>query len=194
MKIGLKDILVEKTNSDKRPGVVGRYSCSKIWAINNGYLSEKEFLKGEEFDFKNAFRMWQGTWKHAQLEDLLRWKGYKVEEKKEMEIDIDGDKITLVGKADIQDLVEKEDVCDFKTSETLTEEAKRWSLHQVQMYCHLFDKPVGYIVEPRRNENNLWLEVIGKVERDEAFFQKEIEKLAKFHKKLCKQSTTKTEK
>ena len=114
----------------------------------------------------------------------------RIEEKKEIEIEIDDVKFTLVGKADIQNLVEKNDVCDFKTSETLTAEAKPWSIHQLQMYCHVFNKPVAYIVEPRKSDNNFWLEVIGKTLRDEDFFWQEMKKLAKFHKKLCKSITT----
>jgi hypothetical protein len=186
MRIGLKEILVEKTNAEKRPGQIGRYSASAIWGINNNYTSVKQFIEGEEFDFKSAFRIWQGTWKHKQLEELLEWKGYKIEEKKEIEIEVDDVKFTLVGKADIQDLVEKNDVCDFKTSETLTAEAKPWSIHQLQMYCHVFNKPVAYIVEPRKSDNNFWLEVIGRTLRDEDFFWQEMKKLANFHRKLLK--------
>ncbi len=186
MKLSFKNILLEKTHADRRENKIGRYSVSGIWAINNNYMSMKKFIDGEDFDFVSCFRMWNGTWKHAQLEDLFKWKGYQVEQKREKEIVHDDAKFTIVGKADIFDLIETEDVCDFKTSDTLTSEAKPWSMYQVKMYCTLFEKPVGYIVEPRKNANDIWLEVIGKVERNDEWFEYEMCLLKDFHKKLLK--------
>jgi len=184
MRIDLTKRLVDKTNQEKRTNTIGRYSISNIWAINNNYLSPKQFLEGEEFDFISAFRMFQGTWKHRQLEDLLK-NDYPVEQKKEMEIKADGETFTIVGIADIQDFIDKKDVCDFKTSQEL-KVAKRWDLAQVKAYLTLFEKPKGYILQPRYTKNALWLEVIGETDRDDDWFNKEMNKLAQFHRRLKK--------
>jgi hypothetical protein len=183
-RIDLSKRLLDKAKENRRENIVGRYSISKIWAINNNYLSPKQYLEGEEIDFLGAFRMWQGVSKHRQLEELLK-DDYQVEQKKEMEIEIDDEKFTIVGVADILDFIDKKDVCDFKTSQEL-KVAKRWDLAQVQIYATLFEKPKGYILQPRYTKDAFWVEIIGQVERNDDFFWAEMKKLCRFHKALKK--------
>lgn len=176
-RFDLNDRVLAKV-SDRRPNLIGRYSVSKIWAINNGYLTEEQYIKGEEFSVKSALRMTKGTMKHTYIEELLD--GYKTETKKEMKLE----HFTIVGVADVLDLFGK-DVCDHKTSDEL-KQAKSWDEYQVRIYCTMFERPVGYILQPRQDDNNLWLEIIGKVKRNDKWFDTQMAKLLTFHNNLIK--------
>ena len=178
MKIPLNNKLIAKCKKDAHNNVIGRYSVSKIWAINNGYLTPEQYIKGEEITPKGARRMLLGKAKHKLLEQLFP--DHQTEIKKERKVwDFE-----IVGIADILDL-EGENVCDFKTSEGL-KIAKPWDEYQVKIYCTMFEKPKGLILQPRFNENDTWLELIGEVKRDDKWFNGEMKKLGDFHDKLTK--------
>ena len=157
-----------------RIGKVGRYSCSKIWGILNGYCTPEQYINGEEIDFKSAMNMWQGTTKHAQIQQLLE-DDYFLEYKRELKV---GD-FTIVGMADA---LNWEEILEIKTSEKVHDKAKPWAVHQLKLYLTLFERPKGRIVQPLRTANKLYLKELGEYKRDDTWFYKEMEKLNEFHK------------
>ena len=156
---------------------LGRYNASEIWAIDKGYLKPENYLKKEILDFKSIFRMWQGTWKHKQVEELLE--GWKLERKTEYA----HENWTLVGKADG---LKDNQVLEIKTSTTLFDKAKSWHEYQVKLYCSLFLKEEGIICQPVIKGNSLILKIIGTVKRDDKWFLRVIEKIDKFHNQVKK--------
>lgn len=172
----LNDRLVKLAES--KDNVIGRYSMSKLWAINNGYLKPEDYIKGEPITPEGARRMKLGTKKHELLEELFP--EYETEVKKEMKVK----DFEIVGIADILDL-EGNNVIDFKTSDKL-KEAKSWDEYQVKIYCTLFERPEGLILQPVYKGNNHYLKLITKVVRDDSWFSVQMDKLEKFHNKLKK--------
>ena len=158
-----------------KPNKVGRYSCSKIYAILHGWITPEQYINGEAVDFIGAFRMWQGTKKHEQIQELLK-DDYIIEEKREKKVK----DFEIVGMAD---LMTEDTVLDIKTSFKLIN-AKPWAVHQVKLYLTLFERPFGEIVQPIWTGNKLYLKTLGKYKRDDDFFNKQMDLLAKFHE-LC---------
>ena len=190
--IDLAPALKKYTEERDKPNEVGRYSCSQIYSYLNGWCSPTDFLKGEEKDFAQCFRMWQGTSKHKQVEDLMKVIGYETEVKKEMKVE----PITIVG---IADYLSDGEVADLKTSMELYKVAKKWHLYQVKLYCTLFEKPIGKIVQPvyktksvfKRGKTKLepdkfYLKELGSVKRDDKWFNEQMDLLLKFHNKILK--------
>lgn len=194
MKYHYKDItnwLLEYHLSRNRKREPNRYSCSEIYAILNDWITPEEFISSKSIDFQGAFRMWQGTGRHKQLEDIMKFKGYEVEVKKEVQV---GD-LTIVGKADY--LTETE-VVDFKTSNKLYDKAKAWHLFQVKLYCTLFEKDEGVIEQPIYKEQKeynmrgklelvpykLLLKEIGRTKRNDDWFMDKINQLEEFNSKV----------
>lgn len=164
-----------------RPGIVGRYSVSGIWGINNGFTSVKEFLSGKKVTAKEAIRMSNGKWKHNQIQELLGTH-YKIEEKVEKIMVGVGWK--LVGKVDFMD---DGTIYEIKTTDFLLTAPKPWHESQVKLYCTLFERPVGHIVQPIIKDGHLILKLVGSVKRDDMWFEDEMLKLNEFHKKLIKE-------
>ena len=196
-KLRFKKMLVQKTKDESFSYTPGRYPLSQLWGIKEGYMTPGEYVEGEDYDFTSAYNIWNGVAKHSMLEDLFGKYDYNVEEKKVKEIEVNGSKFEIVGKADIQDLVDDESVEDFKTSVNLIE-GKPWSNYQVKIYCTVFEKPKGYILQPRIKKVkgkvvDAWLEVLSEVERDDDWFNKQMEELEKFHCKVMNYIENKNE-
>ena len=191
--IDLKKPLQIYTEKRDRENKVGRYSCSSIYAFLQGWETPEDFIKGKQMDFAGQFNCWEGTYKHKAIEELMEILGYETEVKKEMKV---GD-FTIVG---IADYLSKDEVSDLKTSRELYSKAKKWHEFQVKLYCTLFEKPVGKIMQPVFEEEykpnkvgipkpvptNFYLKEIGSVKRDDSWFKKEMEKLSAFHKEVVK--------
>jgi hypothetical protein len=62
--------------------------------------------------------------------------------------------------------------------------SKPWHDHQVKLYCTMFEKKNGLVYQPVKNDSGVYLKHIGTVERDDAWFQKELEKLYVFHQRV----------
>lgn len=156
-------------------GVVGRYSCSKVFSIVEGWITPEQYRDGEVFNFESAYRMWNGTHRHTQVQSLL--KGYKMEIKVEKPYR----QFVLVGKCDA---IDDKKILEIKTSEKLYTEAKRWHKYQAKLYCTLFERDTAEIVQPVVKGNQLLLRVLGTVKRDDKWFEKQMVKLDEFHNKL----------
>ncbi len=101
-----------------------------------------------------------------------------MEEKKVMKV---GD-FEIVGMAD---MMNDQEILEIKTSQKVHPKAKPWAAHQIKLYLTLFEIPKGRIVQPIKGDNKLYLKVLGEYKRNDAWFNKEMEKLAEFHKQ-CK--------
>jgi len=201
-----------------KPGKVGRYSCSKIWAFINGYCTPQQYLDGEEVDFKGAMNMFNGTHKHAMIQSLLEddyFMEYKKEKymsvgdcpkcgEKELEIAtinspldetstyycprcdkfVEIPNFTIVGVADC---INQNEILEIKTSQKVHDKAKPWAAHQLKLYLTLFEIPKGRIVQPIISKG-LYLKVLGEYKRNDQWFEKEMLKLAEFHKQLCQKN------
>ena len=170
--INLTPILEKKMAS--RPRVRGRYNSSEMWAITHGFLTPEEYFKPKPRAALDLTRMWSGIVIHEQVQQLLgQPKEKKVEHK------VGG--ITLVAKADYIPLDVDDEVWEFKTSEIEMDKAKTWHIEQTKLYCTLFEKQRGCIYQPVQNNSGLFLKLVGVVERDDMWFNKQIEKLLSFH-------------
>lgn len=161
-----------------RPRVRGRYNSSELWGINNGYTTPESWLNAPEKSTEELLTMWAGTGMHNQLEKLL---GTQYCEKK---VEIVYKDIVLVAKADFIPSDIKNEVWEFKTSEKKMDKAKPWAEHQVKLYCSMFNKEQGVVYQPVQNKDGLYLKEIGRVDRDDSWFESELEKLYLFHKKV----------
>ena len=176
----LTNLLLSKYKS--RPREIGKFHVSDVWAINNGYLKTEEFLTGKENKLPDCFNMWQGVGKHRQIQELFEGlEEYEIE--KRAEYQPKEYKWYLVGKAD---LLTKDEVIEIKTSKNLLDKAKRWHIDQVKIYCSIFDRPKGLIVQPIIKPKSIELKEIGVVKRDEKWFLKEMAKLNEFYDKISK--------
>ncbi len=182
MMIDLTDELL-KWGNKKKERIVGRYSVSELWGLltinsrtGKPYTSPKEWLNPSSKTFQSCFKMWEGTMKHKAVEELLP-ETWKTEIKKEYQYK----DITLVGQIDA---LSKDTVLEIKTSADLMFEAKPWHLYQLRIYLSLFEKPKGIIVQPIIKKNMIFLKTIGKIEKDDKWFNKQLELLDRFHKKM----------
>lgn len=158
-----------------RPRVRGRYNSSELWFLINGGTSPQTWMNSPEKSMKELLAMWGGTGMHNQLEDLL---GREHSERKAEVVYKD---IVLVGKADFFPPGLPDTVFEFKSSDKKMKEAKPWHLHQVKLYCTMFAKAKGMVYQPMQNDDGLYLKHLGTVERDDKWFEGEMEKLYQFH-------------
>jgi len=178
MNIDLTPVLIKKQNFHKKKDIA-RFSVSQCWGFTRGYTSVDEYLNGKENDFVSCFRMWQGTWKHEQVQELLQLYDPTYEmEKKIVERYYGWD---LVGKADA---INKDHILEIKTSDKVFEKAKNYMEYQGLMYCSLFKKDYCLIVQPIKTSNKIYLKELARVERDEKKFNRELLKIDKFYQQL----------
>ena len=124
--------------------------------------------------------MWNGIGMHNQIEDLM---GKENSEQKK-EYTYKG--MTLVAKVDFLPPKKKDEVWEFKTSDKIMENSKPWHEYQVKLYTSMFGMPIGKVFQPVQSESGIFLKHIGTVERDDKWFEKEMEKLYEFHLKVEK--------
>ena len=178
MDVDLTRILKKKMGS--YPRVRGRYNSSEMYFINHGRgkfkTTPEKWLHPEEKDMKQILMMWNGIGTHNQIQTLLGGKDYK-----EAKVEFAYKDIILVAKADFLPPHKADEVWELKTSEKLMDEMKPWHEHQVKVYCTLFGKQIGMVYQPLQNADGLYLKAIGRVERDDAWFNSEMERLYQFH-------------
>jgi hypothetical protein len=171
MDIDLTPLLVKKWQPYRR--TLGRFNSSEVFFLNNGSTTPEEWLKPKERPVEDILKMWSGVGMHDQLDKLL---GKEFSEKKREFFYKD---ITIVGKVDYLPPNAGE-VWEFKTSDKKMKEMKPWHEHQVKMYATMFEVPKGLVYQPVQNKAGLYLKHLGTVERDDAWFQEELEKLYQF--------------
>jgi hypothetical protein len=176
MDIDLTKKLREKMGG--RPRVRGRYNSSELYFINNGSVSPEQWLHQSEKPMKDILNMWNGIGIHNQLEDLL---GKEHSEKK---VEFVYKNLVLVGKVDFMPPDKIDEIWEFKTSERKMEKSKPWQEHQVRLYCTMFNKKQGLIYQPIKDSNGIYLKHLGTIERDDKWFEEEMEKLHIFHLKV----------
>jgi len=189
--IDLKPAIMEEIEENQRDREVGRYRVSEIYALLNNWTPPKEYLLREKIDFINAYQMWRGTGKHKDIEGLMKRLGYEVEVPIEKKVG----EMTISGRCDF---TSKDFIGDLKTGLELIGASKKWQDFQVKMYCSLFEKQYGYIVEAIEKTDYIpnkanrltikvvdcYLKVIGVVEKDDKWFDEQMVLLEKYHNKL----------
>lgn len=166
-----------KAKGKPYPRKLGRYNASEVYAIFAGWKSPEDWVFPQDIDVKSLMRMNMGTIIHSHIQSYLEPQRCEV---KRTYTTPDGE-ITIVGKADY---LLDDDVWDIKTSESELAKSKPWQEHQVKMYCTMFERPHGKIMQPVRTEESLYLRCVGEVTRDDAWFLGEVEKLRAFHEKV----------
>ena len=131
-------------------------------------------MHAPEKTVKEMLTMWNGTGSHNQIQSLLDPKYC------ENKVEFVFRDIVLVAKADYLP-PDKDEVWEFKTSIKLMEKAKTWALFQTRLYTTMFNRPVGVVYQPVSNDEGIYLKDLGRVERDDAWFGKELEQLYAFH-------------
>ena len=190
--IDLTELLL--ASHSRGPREIGHYRASDLYAITHGYLTPEKFLKPDPIDFLGAFRMWQGTWRHKQVQELLEKYGeekYEIEPERTISL---GEGVTLRGHADA--LSGSQEVIEIKTSDKVRGQATAGHLYQARVYCSLFDRRVGIVVQPvfvekDGNPVKVYLKEIGRVEKNEVWFQQQLEKLRAFHTAVTKLASLK---
>ena len=176
MDIDLTQKLRQKMNSKSR--VRGRYNSSELYFINAGLTTPQQWLRPVDKEMKEVLTMWAGIGMHNQLEDLFGKDN--CEAKKEVVYK----NIVLVGKADYLPPDKQDEVWEFKTSEKAMKDSKAWHDHQVKLYCTMFNKKYGKIYQPVQNKDGVYLKHLKTVDRDDKWFEQELEKLYQFHLKV----------
>jgi hypothetical protein len=172
--IDLTPALVKKMKSYAR--ILGRYNASEIHSILKGYVTPEEWITAKPREPRELMKMYKGIHGHQMVQDLLK---KNLCENKKVATYKD---ISIVAKADyLPDEQYIEEVWEFKTSDELMEEAKKSHEHQAKMYCTMFERPRGVVLQPVEGDNSFLLRRLGVVERDDAWFQKQCEELYKFH-------------
>lgn len=147
--IDLTSKLMEQFQPQERDS--RRISVTDIHAILNSW-------EDRPIDIASALRMWQGTWKHKMIQELLP--DYEHEKKLEYPYK----DITVVGKADC---LSDDHILEIKTSENLLDKAKEWHYTQALIYCTMFERAHCYIVQPAYTGNSLYLKKLRKVGRND---------------------------
>lgn len=177
MDINLTPKLQQKMSSRSR--IRGRYNASEMYFIVNGLTTPEEWLNPSEKEVKEMITMWNGIGTHNQIQDLLG------DEYCEIKREFVYRDIVLVGKADYLP-PKKNEVWEIKTSEKRMKEMKPWHRLQTMLYCTMFEKEVGVIYQPVKNIEGIYLKEIGRVIRDDNWFQEELKKLYLFHLEIEK--------
>ena len=66
------------------------------------------------------------------------------------------------------------------------ESAKPWHILQVQLYCTMFNKDKGVVFQPLQDESGVYLKHLITVDRNDEWYQEQLENLYKFHLKVLK--------
>lgn len=159
---------------------LGRYSASEIYKmITPGLpwgLPAAKYFDIEDTNEESAFRMLKGIINHEQVQRFL------ASEKNEVKKEYTYGPFTLVGKAD--HLPDEDTVWEIKTSEKAMAKSKPWQDHQTKLYCSMFERSKGYILQPIVEDGHLILKEVGCVERDDVWFEQEMQKLLNYHERL----------
>lgn len=158
------------------PRKVGRYSPSEAWSIINGYTTPEQWLNAAPPDFEGMIRMWNGIQGHNAVQDLLD--KAKCENKKEYSYG----EIVVAGKADY--LPNDDEVWEFKTSADVMTSAKPWHIHQAKMYCTMFERETGLVLQPLMLRDKFVLRELARVKRDDAWFEEQMAKIVAFHEQV----------
>ena len=178
--IDLTPKLLEKFGT--KHNKIGRYSVSGIYAIFAGWTKPEDYFRVGYNDFVGIKRMWAGVINHDFIESLLE------KEKCEIKVVYQYKDIEIVGKADY--LPNEDEVWDFKTSDQVLDKAKPWAEHQIRFYCSMFKRKIGRLYQPILSGDRYILKHLGAVERDDSWFERECEKIYKFHQKLVEMQKT----
>jgi len=178
MDISLTQKLRQKMGN--RPRTRGRYHSSELYFINKGLTTPEEWFTPREKETKEMLKMWSGIGMHNQLEDLL---GKENSEQKK-EISYKG--LVLVGKVDFMPPDSPDELWEFKTSEKLMKTSKPWHDYQVKLYCTMFGKKRGMVLQPVQTSDGIYLKHLKTIERDDEWFKKELESLYVFHEAVEK--------
>jgi len=173
MDINLTPILLK--NMAGWPRTRGRYSPSEIYFLLNGSTTPEQWLNKKERTVEEILKMWAGIGVHNQLEALLGPANSEIKKVYEYK------DIVIAGKADYLPPNYKDEVWEFKTSTETMKQSKPWHDHQVKLYCTMFEKSIGRVYQPVQDKDGIYLRNIGTVERDDVWFEKEMEKLHDFH-------------
>lgn len=176
--INLTPVLRSKMGMN-RPRIRGRYNASELWAIANGYLTPEQYFSPKPRTVNDFMKMWSGIIVHEQVQKLLG-------QDKEKKVEYKRDGVTLVAKADYLPGDIQDEVWEIKTSETEIDKAKPWFKYQTRLYCTMFNKKRGVIYQPVFSRDGLFLRDIGTVERDDDWFEKQIQVLLKFNEEVEK--------
>lgn len=123
-------------------------------------------------DFQAMIRMWNGTWKHKMVQELLPQ--YKHEVKKEVPYK----NIILSGT---MDCLTDDHGLEIKTSEKLFDSAKEWHVTQCKLYASMFEVPYIYVVQPVIRKNTLELKRLRRVGRNDEWFSETLETLNNYY-------------
>ena len=167
------------------PRKLGRYSCSQIYRMLEAGkipwgLPASKYFEPEPVDFDGALRMINGVQTHDLVQKYLP--ADKNEVKFEYEYKVgDETKFVLVGKVDH---LPDDSVWEIKSSEKEMSSSKEYQDHQARLYCTICDRPIAYILQPLIKNDRFILKEIGRVERDDEWFQSEMLRLLNYHERL----------
>lgn len=172
--IDLTPFLIRKNAG--RPRTRGRYNASELYFILNGLTTPEQWLNSPQRSVEEIIRMWNGTAAHNQIQDLI-------DAPPESKKTFTHMGVTLVAKADYLP-EDRDEVWEFKSSQKPIKTAKDYHLHQTRLCCTLFERGKGIVFQPVVNERGVFLKNLGEVERDDAWFMRQMDALADFHRRV----------
>lgn len=156
---------------------VGRYSVSDLYAIQARWLTPETWLHPEAPDFRGLLNMWNGIIVHEKIQMLYPT------ECCEIKVEYKYKDIVLVGKCDYLPK-DSDELIDFKTSMQVIEKKKPWSIHQIKCYLTMFNRKIGILYQPIVKGEKIILKDVGQTERDDIWFEKQLEALYRFHERV----------
>jgi len=139
----------------------GRVSASQVHAMLEGW-------EDRPIGLKEALRMWNGTWKHKMVQELLP------EYQHEVKLEYPCKDWVLVGVADC---LTEDHILEIKTSEEVHQSAKPWHITQARLYASMFEVPYVYIMQPVSQGNSFYLKRLRRVGRNDDWFEETLEKI-----------------
>jgi len=170
--------LTDYLRGEKRERKLNRFSVSDLYYLLQGWTSLEEHINGKNIPLMQLWDMKKGEQKHQWIQDSPQFKEMECEIKRVCEVD----GLEIVGRADA---LAKDYGVEIKTGKA-RETASRSQEYQAKMYCTMFEKPIFYIVQPYINNEMAYLKTIGVVERDDKWFQKQVEKIKLKYEELKK--------
>lgn len=169
------------------PRTIGRYHASELYYLLNGLTTPEQWLNPKTKPLPLILAMWNGTLVHQYIQDLLPSECNEIKVEHQYTIPGTEDVITLVGKIDhLPNTVNQ--VWEFKTSKNEMDEAKKEHAHQCKLYCTMTERPEGVVWQPVQHTTGLYLRHLETVTRDDAWFDEQMQALAKFHYKVVELS------
>jgi len=165
------------------PRTIGRYYASELYDICRGAVDPHDWLNPKSLPPVVLNAMWNGRVVHEYIQKLLPTEGNEIKIEHTHQLP-DGNSFVIVGKVDHIPQTNTEEIWEFKTSTKEMPRPKPAHKHQAKLYCTMANRSRGVVFQPVQHSSGLYLKFIESVDRDDAWFNEQMNLVAVFHKKI----------